>query len=86
MAFLERVSSVVWNRRFFEGDDGRLGLAPPSAMTGDVIAILFGCNVPVVLREVNKGKYEVIGECYVHGLMDGEAISMDLIEKEFTLV
>jgi hypothetical protein len=43
------------------------------------ICILYGCSVPVVLRPIrnsescNEFYYELIGECYVHGMMDGEA-------------
>jgi hypothetical protein len=60
-----------------------LGLVPDYADKGDYICILFGCSVPVVLREVkhvltstqDKGThYEFVGECYVHGMMDGEAV------------
>jgi hypothetical protein len=57
-----------------------LGLAPQSVMEGDLICIVYGCSVPVVLRkafinDATEGKYyyELIGECYVHGMMDGEA-------------
>jgi hypothetical protein len=32
-----------------------------------------GCSVPVILRRVTD-KYIVIGESYVHGIMDGEVI------------
>jgi hypothetical protein len=42
-----------------------------------MICILFGCSVPVVLRRFNEaGKFyhKFIGECYAHGMMDGEAI------------
>ena len=44
----------------------------------DIIAVLKGCSVPVVLRlygELGAGGYfQLVGECYVHGMMDGEAI------------
>ena len=57
----------------------RLGLAPPSAEKGDIICVLFGCSVPVLLRpSTTKGRedeFTFIGECYLHGMMDGEAIS-----------
>jgi hypothetical protein len=53
-------------------------------MVGDLVCILFGCSVPVILREIT-GKlrkprdgrvyHELIGEAYIHGKMDGEALS-----------
>jgi hypothetical protein len=75
--FLDRVQSVIWNRKFFVSkDSGLLGLAPLYAKAGDLICIFYGCSVPVILREhVSAGHYfQFIGECYVHGVMDGEAL------------
>ena len=60
---------------------------------GDLVCVLFGCSVPVVLRETKKSYevcFKIIGECYVHGLMDGEGIewakSAKKAERRFTLV
>ncbi|KAH6699937.1 hypothetical protein BKA64DRAFT_714229 [Cadophora sp. MPI-SDFR-AT-0126] len=40
----------------------------------DIIAIFAGAKVPYVLRAFkDQDKYSLIGECYVHGLMEGEA-------------
>ncbi|KAL5317114.1 hypothetical protein ACEPPN_014208 [Leptodophora sp. 'Broadleaf-Isolate-01'] len=82
--FLERVRSVIWCRKFFlsqgkgkGGSHGPLfGLAPPEAREGDCICILFGCSVPVVLRAVTPDRHSFVGECYVHGMMDGEALPL----------
>lgn len=44
-----------------------------------MIAILYGCSVPVVLRRNPDPKslhYTFIGGCYIHGMMDGEAIDL----------
>ena len=74
--FLRRVQSVIWNRRFFTTDRGGVGLAPRQAKEGDSICILFGCSVPVLLRrhEVEEGPYyQLIGEAYLHEMMDGQA-------------
>jgi hypothetical protein len=81
-AYLERVQNVVWCRKFFltkpgSGTPARppmFGLAPDKAAVGDLLCILYGCSVPVVLRKLAHGQYQFIGECYVHGMMDGEAL------------
>ncbi|KAH8805402.1 heterokaryon incompatibility protein-domain-containing protein [Xylogone sp. PMI_703] len=82
-AFLKRVREVIFNRVFIlvksepEQPARRTpmyGLAPSGAREGDIICILFGCSVPVVLRSQGH-HFEVIGECYVHGMMDGEALA-----------
>jgi hypothetical protein len=86
--FLERVQAVVWRRKIFltKGKPGKhkplYGLAPSETEANDVICILFGCSVPVVLRKQPKkgrkdpDRYKFIGECYVHGMMYGEALPM----------
>ncbi|KAI6773008.1 hypothetical protein HG530_003966 [Fusarium avenaceum] len=52
-----------------------LGLCPPETQDGDFICILYGCSVPVVLRETpDKKRMILIGEAYAHGKMDGEAM------------
>ncbi|KAN0102657.1 Heterokaryon incompatibility protein (HET) domain containing protein [Hyaloscypha variabilis] len=77
--FISRVRCVVWKRKFFltrakANREPLFGLAPGSAETNDRICILFGCSVPVVLRKLPGNRYKFVGECYVHGKMDGEAI------------
>ena len=63
------------DRRFCATIDGRIGLVPRSAAAADVICVLYGGRVPFVLRPCEKG-YTLIGECYIHGLMNGEAMDM----------
>jgi hypothetical protein len=55
-----------------------LGLAPPDTQEGDIVAILYGCSVPVVLRRLKKSEraYQLVGESYVYGMMDGEALDL----------
>jgi hypothetical protein len=55
--------------------NGHLALIPSKARKGDVIAIV-DCPFPIVLRPKGQG-YEYIGECYLHGFMDGEAFAGD---------
>ena len=39
------------------------------------MCVLLGLGVPFVLREVGGGGwYGLVGECYCHGIMDGEAV------------
>ena len=51
--FLRRVQAVIWGRRLMLTEKGRLGLAHENAGIGDKICILYGCGVPVILREYN---------------------------------
>lgn len=85
ITFLERAQQIVWGRRFFKTTGNKnknkeplFCLGSPDVREGDLICIIFGCSVPVVLRKVSTGggnsHFEFIGECYVHGMMDGEAL------------
>lgn len=81
--FLERVRSVIWMRRMIvTAQEHLLGIAPTNAQEGDLICIIFGCSVPVVLRKVvsdemtGEHHYQLMGDCYVHGMMDGEAFTI----------
>jgi hypothetical protein len=60
-----------------EGRKPVVGLCPRQTKAGDLVCILFGCSVPVILRPANEEgtSYKLIGECYVHGKMDGEAMT-----------
>ncbi|KAF2135304.1 uncharacterized protein K452DRAFT_333740 [Aplosporella prunicola CBS 121167] len=60
-------------RRFFITPNGYLGIGPSTLIRNDVICILFGGGVPFLLRR-QKDHYVLIGPCYVHGLMKGEAV------------
>lgn len=77
----------IHSRRLFLSDKGYVGLAPDDAQTGDVVCILFGALVPFVLREkVGRRQYQLIGEAYVYGIMDGEFLATgDTVPEEFVL-
>jgi len=51
---------------------GYLGLVPRQAKNGDMIALLSGGRLPFVFRPVGN-HFRVIGGCYMHGYMKGEA-------------
>jgi hypothetical protein len=61
----------------------KLGLYFPNAQAGDIIAIVLGRRYPVVVRPRND-HYELIGEAFVHGYMDGGVVGK-LPEVDITL-
>ena len=65
---------VKSGRRLFRTGKGYLGMGSVSVETGDRVWVLKGANVPFVLRLVGNGRYRVVGEAYVHGVMRGEAV------------
>jgi hypothetical protein len=89
--FLLVVRDVVWNRRTFRSnpiDTTNIPLVdriPQDARVGDHICILYGCSVPVVLRKHQASEdsnyWQLVGDAYVHGIMDGEAIKQTSEEE-----
>ena len=83
-------------RRFMSTAKGYLGWVPDNiygnatdqVRCGDIIAILFGCSTPVLLRPVGN-KFIILGEVYLHGFMDGEAVASICLDRaqgqDFTL-
>jgi hypothetical protein len=63
-----------FNRRFFVTKAGYIGLGPEWLESGDAICILETGRVAYALRQVNNENWTHVGECYVHGLMDGEIV------------
>lgn len=88
--FIQACEPVVQGARFCVTRDGYMGLVPTRAAKGDAICVFMGGTVPFVIRETDSGQYRLMGECYVHGLMDGKALDMVLDvdwmeEKNITL-
>jgi hypothetical protein len=65
-------------------EKGFVGMVPPSTLEsnenekrkGDVVFLVRGAEVPFVLRPVGevegRKRYQLVGEAYIHGVMDGE--------------
>jgi hypothetical protein len=72
-----RITASIFERRFFKIGSGLLGLGPDDMLGSDIVVILFGGKVPCVLRPLDNGQWLFVGECYVYGLMKGEALKGD---------
>jgi hypothetical protein len=76
------VNTAIMCRRVMSTEGGRIGLVPANASKGDVVALFTGGRVPIILRPGEGKHYTVIGDAYVHGIMDGEAMG-DLSGLEY---
>ena len=91
---------MIRGRKFFtSGKHGLIGLCPDTARVGDVVCILLGGEVPYVLRtfggKIAKNAdddlivvgrhFELVGEAYVHGIMDGE-LESKIIKAPFDFI
>lgn len=73
--------------RIVRTQNGFIGTVPRTARKGDLVCVLFGGQTPFVLRRDvhQEGLYRLVGDCYVHGLMNGEALNMELEEQKFEI-
>ena len=93
-------STATFGRRLCSTEYGRIGLVPRAARVGDKIAVFFGGQVLYVVRPVAAAAaavtcghhqqpmqtFEFVGECYIDGMMDGEAVSEDEVGSCLRLV
>ncbi|KPM41495.1 hypothetical protein AK830_g5080 [Neonectria ditissima] len=80
------ISTATRDRRFIVGKSGKLGIAPKKAILTfppDEIFVIQGGKTPFVLRQAGTRDvsgvgprlcYEFVGDCYLHGVMDGEVM------------
>lgn len=62
-------------RQLFVTKDGRVGLGPASMDVGDRLLLVAGARMLFVVREIQEGMFELVGETYLHGCMDGELVN-----------
>ncbi|KAK0117706.1 hypothetical protein ONS95_012035 [Cadophora gregata] len=64
---------------------GDLGQVPFGTRPGDLVCILKGGIVPFLLREDGE-YYRLVGECFMNGIMYGEALdSQNIVEQSFKI-
>ncbi|KAK2768178.1 hypothetical protein FQN54_000030 [Arachnomyces sp. PD_36] len=76
-SFFAAMSMRYANRRLYITNEKYIGLGPISLKAGDSVWIIPGAGGPFVLRpcggDGEGGRFLLIGETYVHGVMNGEA-------------
>ncbi|KAK4442000.1 heterokaryon incompatibility protein-domain-containing protein [Podospora aff. communis PSN243] len=77
---------VAWGRSLYTTKGGYLILTTIQAVPGDEIWLIRGCRTPVVLRKSSeRDGYFILGQAYVNGIMNGEALT-DEVEKSVSTI
>ncbi|CAH0057916.1 unnamed protein product [Clonostachys solani] len=79
----EHMLDTLIKRKVFLTEEGYLGIASREILERDEIFILPGSSVPIVLRPTSlpnsvrdeNTHYKVVGDCFIHGFMDGEVVN-----------
>lgn len=56
---------------------GYLGWVPAAARVGDAVGLFAGCRIPFVLGWYGGDEYRVVGDAYLHGVMDGQGEGLE---------
>jgi hypothetical protein len=72
---------IVLLTEVFVTSNGYLGRGQPGVTNDGEVSIVFDTTTLFVLRKYGEsrhdtGKRSMVGDCYVHGLMNGEGVSM----------
>jgi hypothetical protein len=51
-------------------EEGYIGMVPSSTQVGDTICAFLGTDTPFVIHDRGEGNWQLIGECYIHSMMD----------------
>ncbi|ETN40841.1 uncharacterized protein HMPREF1541_05121 [Cyphellophora europaea CBS 101466] len=77
-------SWISQGRKFCITSEGRLGLVPGFSQPGDELVGFVGCPTLYAGRSSGNG-YRFVGSAYLHGLMDGSALSRSYEQSGITL-
>ena len=83
--FRSKIGLKTKHRRMMRTGNGWLGMGPSSLRAGDKVFVVPGANAPLIMRRLDPGHYQVIGEAYIHGIMHGEAVTENAKTTEIHL-
>ncbi|PQE16336.1 Heterokaryon incompatibility protein [Rutstroemia sp. NJR-2017a WRK4] len=86
----QRYDELTWTS-FCITNKSYIGRIPRYSEVGDLIVIFLGSKVPTVLRKYpDRDMYYHVGECYIHGIMEGELMGPveegKVVPEEFILL
>jgi hypothetical protein len=78
--FQARILEANQGYRFGVTACGHVGLFPTESKSGDLIVIIPRASTPFVMRPQLNGTYfTLVGDCYVHGMMNGELLVLSRV-------
>jgi hypothetical protein len=68
-------TTACTDRRFAVTHKAYVALVPKLELNGDVVALFYGATVPFLIRKAEQN-YSLVGDAYVQGIVNGEAVAM----------
>jgi len=86
--YFKRLFMMIIMYKVCEIDTGYVGMVPLDVEVGDSVYIFVGGSLPFILRPKKdvEGKYQVVGGCYIHGVMKGEFVENGKWKEEDILL
>jgi hypothetical protein len=78
------LGAMITHYKLCATQNGFVGLVPLSTRVGDTVCVFSGGAMPFVLRPSmnRRGRHRLIGGCYIHGMMKGEALRFQYWKEE----
>lgn len=76
---IAEINMVGLGRSFFSTAKGNIGMGPKTIQPGDLICIYHQTITPFIVRTApdDSTQYNLLGEAYVDGMMNGEAFALE---------
>jgi hypothetical protein len=86
LAFVQSINHLCKGMRPGILETGHVSMVMDTAKTGNLVVWFDGLGAPLVLREVEKDVFTILGPAYILGEMEGEFIGRSPPSKNFTLI
>lgn len=86
VGIIAMISEYETARTFFTAEEKYVGIGPQGLQNDDEVWVVRGAHVPYVFRRMASGKYRLLGESYVHGIMDGEILEREGVKSQWLLL
>ncbi|KAG4421912.1 hypothetical protein IFR04_005024 [Cadophora malorum] len=84
--YCEQLRVIAQGRRPLLASGIYLGLGPRETEPGDLVFIILGADTPYILRRSGQDQtLQLVGEAYIHGVMDGEAMDESPVIEEISI-
>jgi len=87
--FIQMIAMTLPGRRFALTNELIYAVVPETAVIGDVVVVLWGVDLPVIMRRRVGGGWLFVGECYMAGMMQGgilmTAVQAGLEAEDFNI-
>ena len=84
--YYEQLRAIAQGRRPLLAAGSYLGIGPHETREGDLVFILLRANTPYILHRYSHDEtFGLIGEAYVHGIMDSEAMEGNPVSETIAL-